>query len=265
MPAPSLVEQATIPLVNISNLTVRYEQNGLTRSEAVRGVTFSLAAGDTLVVLGPNGSGKTTLLRAIAGDVDARVSGGISLCGRSVHEQARHHRAKELAMVYQDPSLGTAAHLTLKEHCDLTAGHGTRKQVTWTQVQARLDSLRTTLDPTQPAGELSGGQRQLFALLLAVLSAPKILLLDEPTSALDARHAGLLLGIIEEFSQSLDASTILVTHDLREALQLGNRLMVLSGRGEVHALLSPAEKVSLDEHALLALLTEATSAAWTIA
>lgn len=251
------------PLVQVSGLTVRYERNGSAAIEALRGVTFSLRERDTLVVLGPNGSGKSTLLHAIAGGLSAQISGGITISGRSILEQSPHQRAHRIAMVYQDPARGSAAHLTLKEHCDLTTSFGGRERVTWAQVQSRLESLGTSLDPKQPAGELSGGQKQLFTLLLAVLSSPKILLLDEPTSALDARHTALLLGAIEEFARSPVAATILVTHDLVEARRLGNRLMVLTARGEVHRVVDTAEKVGLDERGLMDLLTQATSAAWT--
>lgn len=250
------------PVVQVSGLTVRYDRNGSTGTDAVRNITFGVSEGDTLVILGPNGSGKSTLLHAIAGAIDAAVRGDIQVLGRSVRGEPTHRRARAIAMVHQDPGRGTAAHLTLREHCELTAATVGRRRVTWNQVASRLQSLGTALDARQLAGELSGGQRQLFTVLLAVLSAPRILLLDEPTSALDARHAALVLDVVREFSGA-ETATIMVTHDLSEARQIGDRLLVLGARGEVQALLERTAKDGLDEGGLRDLLTEASATAWT--
>lgn len=252
----------TAPVVQVSDLTVRYDRNGSAGADVLREVTFAVSEGDTLVILGPNGSGKSTLLHAIAGALDGAVRGDIQVLGRSVLGEPRHRRASAIAMVHQDPGRGTAAHLTLREHCELTTATAGRRRVTWEQVALRLHSLGTTLDARQLAGELSGGQRQLFTLLLAVLSAPRILLLDEPTSALDARHAALVLDVVREFSGAQTA-TIMVTHDLSEARQIGHRLLVLNARGEVQALLDRTAKAAVDEARLRDLLTEASATAWT--
>ncbi len=252
----------TTPAIQVSDLCVRYGRNGSAGTDVLHNVSFSVLGGETLVVLGPNGSGKSTLLHSITGELDGAVRGEVCVLGRSVLGEPRHRRARMIAMVYQDPSRGTAAHLTLREHCELTGAMAGRCRVTWEQVASRLDSLGTTLNSRKLAGELSGGQRQLFTLLVAVLSAPRILLLDEPTSALDARHAALLLGVIREFSGPQTA-TIMVTHDLTEARQIGDRLLVLNARGEIHAIVEAKEKATLDDRALQSLLTEASASAWT--
>ena len=249
-------------LLAISNLGVRYVGNGSADVIALQGVSFSLLAGETLVVVGPNGSGKSTLLHAIAGSLRARVSGRVELAGDSLLAQPVHRRARSLAMVHQDPMRGTAARLTLAEHCALTARRGDRRPVSWTMVEDRLRTSGTALDPHRPAAELSGGQRQLFTLILAVLAGPPLLLLDEPTAALDARHSALVRDVIGEFGRRVDGGALLVTHDLEEALGLGSRLLVLNARGEPHVLLDRDGKSSLDEPALRDLLTRATAAAW---
>jgi len=243
-------------------VSVRYDRNGSAQTVAVKNVTFDVSEGDTLIILGPNGSGKSTLVQAIAGATDATVSGEIQVLGRSVRDEARHRRARMMAMVHQDPGRGTAAHLTLREHCDLTAATTGRRRVSWDQVASRLQALGTTLNAGHLAGELSGGQRQLFTVLLAVLSAPRILLLDEPTSALDGRHAALVLDVVREFSGP-ETATIMVTHDLAEACEMGNGLLVLNAKGEVQTLLDRAAKAVLDEHSLRDLLTAASATAWT--
>ncbi len=252
----------TAPVIQVRDLRVRYSRNGSADTDVLRNVSFCVSEGETLVVLGPNGSGKSTLLHAITGELDGLVSGEIHLIGRTALSEPRHRRARAVAMVYQDPSRGTAAHLTLREHCDLTVAMAGRGRVTWERVASRLESLGTSLNPRDLAGELSGGQRQLFTLLLAVLSAPRILLLDEPTSALDARHAALVLDVIREFSGPRTA-TIMVTHDLMEASQIGQALLVLNARGEVQTLLEEEAKASLNEAALRSLLAEASASAWT--
>lgn len=223
-------------------------------------MTISLSEGDALVIVGPNGSGKSTLLHAIAGSVEADLSGEIRLFGRRVDRELQHRRAQALALVHQDPSRGTAAHLSLREHCELTTARTGRRAVDWSQVAERLDALGSTLDSRAPAGELSGGQRQLFALLLAVLSRPKLLLLDEPTSALDARHAALVLQIMQDFSKRQDAATVLVTHDPAEACRFGSRLLVMDARGQVFASFDAEHKLLLDERKVVDILGRASSA-----
>lgn len=230
--------------------------------EALRGVSVALEPSDCLVVVGPNGSGKSTMLHAIAGTLEARAFGEIALRGRSLVTQRQHQRARRIALVHQDPARGTAAHLSLQEHCRLTAGVAERQPVAWDEVYSRLEALGTHLEPARLAGQLSGGQRQLFTVLLAILSRPSLLLLDEPTSALDTHHQSLVLDVIEEHVARGNHATILVTHDIVEALRLGNQLLVLGAHGDVQALLSPHEKIALDEPALRTLLTRATSAAW---
>lgn len=249
------------PLLRISDLTVRYNR-AIPPREVLRGVSVSLDAGDCLVVVGPNGSGKSTMLHAIAGSLEGHASGAMALRGRSLGVEPQHRRARQIALVYQDPSRGTAAHLSLREHCRLTTAVAGRQPVAWIEMSKRLEALGTQLEGDRLAGELSGGQRQLFTVLLAILSSPSLLLLDEPTSALDAHHQALVLDAVEGHVAQGRHATIFVTHDVSEALRLGNRLLVLSARGDVQAALGPGEKARLDAPSLRALLAQATSVAW---
>lgn len=249
------------PVLRISDLSARYGQS-LSGREVLRHVSLELETGDCLVVVGPNGSGKSTLLHAIAGTLEGQVTGDIELLGRKLLLESRHRRARRISLVHQDPGRGTAAHLSLKEHCRLTTTIPGRTPVGWPQVAAQFESLGTLLEPGRLAGDLSGGQRQLFTVLLAVLSAPHLLLLDEPTSALDARHQAMVLNVVDSYISAGGHATIVVTHDLGEAVRLGNRLLVMGARGEPVALLGPGEKKSLDKSGLKALLARATTAAW---
>ena len=257
---------AASPLLSVSALGARYPGNGSAGVEALRQVSFSLSPADMLVVVGPNGSGKSTLLHALAGDAPAQVSGTATLAGQDLLALPMHHRMRHVALVHQNPARGTAAHLTLREHCALTISSGAgRRPVDWSAVAGRLRATGTALDPDQPAGELSGGQRQLFTTVLAVLSGPRLLLLDEPTSALDTRHSTLVREVIADFRKRDRSASVLVTHDMTEALRFATHLLVLTARGEVHALLDADRKSALTADALRDLLTAASATAWTSA
>ena len=251
------------PLLDVSALSVRYPGNASAGIDALRRVSFSVPAGQMLVVVGPNGSGKSTLLHTLTGVAPPPTSGTARLAGLDLLRLPVHRRARQIAIVHQNPAHGTAAHLTLREHCALTARGASRRSVTWSAVAARLRPTGTSLDPDQPAGDLSVGQRQLFTIVLAVLSVPRLLLLDEPTSALDTRHTALVQHVIADFAHRPQSASILVTHDLTEALRLGSHLLLLTARGQVHALLHPDRKQALTAASLQHLLTQATAAAWT--
>ena len=214
------------------------------------------------MVVGPNGSGKSTFLNAVSGSLESQATGDIVFCGRSIGAESPYQRARRIALVHQDPVRGTAAHLSLEEHCRLTSVMTERLPVTWADVSAKLESLGTHLEPKQLAGELSGGQRQLFTVILAVLSQPKVLLLDEPTSALDARHQASVLAIIQNHVARGDNATVYVTHDLSEVLQTGNRLLVFEAGGRIHRLLDEPEKDGITIKALRDMLASAASATW---
>lgn len=245
----------------MEGLFVRYTRNA-TPLEVLHGLNLALAPGECLAVLGPNGSGKSTLLHAINGTLDGACEGRITVAGALLAGKPQHVRARHVALVHQDPARGTAAHLTLREHCRLTAALGVRSRVTWRAVADRLGTLGAQLDPGRLAGELSGGQRQLLTVLLASLSTPSLLLLDEPTSALDGRHQELVLGVVADFIAARRGATILVTHDPQEALRLATRILVLSAKGQVHALVDEAAKAALDLAGLREILNDSANAAW---
>ncbi len=221
------------PLLEVRDLSVTYDAGAAGARPALRGVSFALEPGDFLVVLGPNGSGKTTLLNALSGSPGAQVKGTIRWRARSVAGDPPHIRSRTLSRVYQHPAQGSCSHLTLREHCVFSQLVKGKRGVTWTRVAEALDSAGTTLNPDQHVRTLSGGQRQLFTLLLGVLSEPELLLLDEPTASLDRRYEELVLKTVEGYAADPEHVTILVTHDLDQAVRCGNRILVLTDRGEV--------------------------------
>ena len=250
------------PLLWLSNLTVRYAASGSPGVVALRDVSLVLNPGDMCVVVGPNGSGKSTLLHTITGSSTGTASGIAKLDDSPLFDQPMHRRARSLAIVHQDPMRGTAARLNLEEHCALTVPYRHRKAVTWAAVDQRLRALGTRLDPDRPAQDLSGGQRQLFTIILAVLAEPRLLLLDEPTASLDTRHQGFVRHVLQDFAERADSASILVTHDLENALKFGTQMLVLDARGATHLYLEPDEKSTLTDSSLRDHLAAAASVPW---
>ncbi len=248
-------------LLSVSDLAVAYDRAGA-RHVVLERFSLSLGEGDCLALLGPNGCGKSTLLHAIAGTVQGRATGRIAVDGRDLMGVPAYRRAAQIALVHQDPSRGTAAHLSLEEHCRLTAATGARRAVSWREAQARLRELDVPLDGARLAGELSGGQRQLFTVVLAVLSRPRVLLLDEPTAALDVRHQRQVQEVIRDFAAEGASATVLVTHDPGEALATCNRLVMLSSHGRAHLDLAGAALKGRTSSDLVQAMAEAIAASW---
>lgn len=230
------------PGLEIRDLSVSYEApSGPGRKAVLDHLSLRFFPGDYVVLLGANGSGKSTLLHAIAGTMRGEVAGEIVWNGRSISTMAPFRRARFLGRIDQDPLASGAAHLTLIEHCQLSEMVRGRRAVAWRDVSDALQATGTSLDPKQPLRTLSGGQRQLFVLLLATLSRPEVLLLDEPTSALDASYTQVVLRSIQGFADS-GRLVVLVTHDLDEAMGQGNRIVVLGSDGTVVADLSGRDR-----------------------
>ena len=203
---------------------------------ALADVTLSLAAGDFAVVIGSNGAGKSTLLNAIAGEV--RVdSGRIEIDGRDVTAEPTHRRAAAIARVFQDPSVGTAGPMTIEENLALAERRGARNGLRLglsssarRRYRNRLAAIGLGLEDRlgQKVELLSGGQRQSLALLMAVLTTPKLLLLDEHTAALDPKTANVVMQATTQAVAHDRLTTLMVTHNMQHALDYGNRLIMMN-------------------------------------
>jgi putative ABC transport system ATP-binding protein len=202
---------------------------------ALRGVSLDLAAGEFVTVIGSNGAGKSTLLNIAAGTI--RPDGGaVRIDGRDVTALADHQRARDVARVFQDPMAGTAPHMTIEENLAIAygrgAGRGLRRGVTAAKrdfFARELATLELGLEGRLKAkvGMLSGGQRQALSLLMATFSEPKILLLDEHTAALDPQRAALVARLTAEAVERHRLTTLMVTHNMEQALRLGTRLVMM--------------------------------------
>lgn len=226
---------------------------------ALQGVDVSIDEGSFVIVIGGNGSGKSTLLNAVAGTfaVDA---GTIRLDGNDVTRWPEHRRAALVGRVFQNPFSGTAPTMSIAQNLALAARRGQRRGLGWTlkarlrdELRARVASLNMGLQDRmdQPIGSLSGGQRQALTLLMASWLKPKILLLDEHTAALDPKSADLVISLSDTIIARDRLTTLMVTHSMAQASNLGDRLVMMH-RGRVLHDFRGAEKTRLRADDLLA-------------
>jgi len=201
----------------------------------LKNLNFHIEAGDFVTVIGGNGAGKSTLLNVICGV--HKVDGGkIVLDGCNITYQNEWERAKLLGRVFQDPMMGTAANMSIEENLAMAYRRTKRRGLSWgitddermfyKEVLKKLD-LGLENRMTSKVGLLSGGQRQAVTLLMATLQKPKLLLLDEHTAALDPKTAAKVLQLTEEFVNADKLTTLMITHNMKDAIRLGNKLIMM--------------------------------------
>ena len=213
--------------------------NGGTVNErrAIDRVSLKLEDGDFGTVIGGNGAGKSTLLNLIAG-VYPCDGGGIALDGKDLTRRPEHVRAGLISRVFQDPMRGTAADMEIEENLAMANRRGKKRGLRWeitkeerALYRERLRALGLGLEDrlTAKAGLLSGGQRQALTLLMATLQRPRLLLLDEHTAALDPKTARNILALTERIVTENRLTSLMVTHNMRDAVRMGNRLVMMDG------------------------------------
>ena len=231
--------------------------------QALRGVSLTLNDGDFCTVIGGNGAGKSTMLNAVAGTfpVDA---GTISIGGTDVTHLPEFKRAKFIGRVFQDPMMGTAPTMQIIENLALAARRGQSRGLKWgitkaekEQYQELLHGLDLGLEDrlTSKVGLLSGGQRQALTLLMASLQKPKLLLLDEHTAALDPKTAAKVLELSDRIVEENHLTTMMVTHNMKDAIAHGNRLIMMYD-GRIVIDVSGEEKKKLTVPQLLELFSK---------
>ncbi len=226
---------------------------------ALRGVSFEIAEGSFVVVIGTNGSGKSTLLNAVAGTVMLDC-GRIMLGTRDVTGWPEHRRARVIGRVFQNPLSGTAPGMSVAENVALAARRGQTHGLGWAlparrraEIAARVRELGMGLEErlTNDIAGLSGGQRQALTLLMATWTRPHLLLLDEHTAALDPKSAALVVRLTHAIVSAQKLTTLMVTHSMHQAVELGDRLIMVH-RGRIIADISGAAKRALRASDLLA-------------
>jgi putative ABC transport system ATP-binding protein len=222
-------------MLSLKGVTKTFNRGTVNEKPALTGVNLDLDAGDFVTIIGGNGAGKSTLLNSIAG-VFPLDGGTIVLDGRDVSRLPEHRRAADLGRVFQDPMRGTAADMQIDENLALAARRGQHRGLSWgiskeerDGYHERLMELDLGLEDrmTSKVGLLSGGQRQALTLLMAVLKKPKLLLLDEHTAALDPKTASKVLSLTQKLVAENHLTTLMVTHNMHDAIRLGNRLIMM--------------------------------------
>ena len=222
-------------MLKLFNISKTFNHGTITEKRAIKNINLTLEDGDFVTIIGGNGAGKSTLLNLIAG-VHFTDTGSIILDGMDWTGKHEYFRAKYLGRVFQDPMMGTAANMEIQENLAMAMRRGKRHGLAWhiqpaekALYKEKLALLDLGLEDrmSAKAGLLSGGQRQALTLLMATLQKPRLLLLDEHTAALDPKTAKKVLELTEEFITRDKLTTFMVTHNMRDAIRYGNRLIMM--------------------------------------
>ena len=250
-------------MLEIQNIYKTFNAGTVNEKRALNGVSITLNDGDFVTVIGGNGAGKSTLLNAVAGvwPVD---EGRISIDGVDVTRLPEHKRAKYVGRVFQDPMTGTAATMQIEENLALAMRRGQGRTLRMGTTKAEREQYKELLKIldlglearlTSKVGLLSGGQRQALTLLMATLRKPKLLLLDEHTAALDPKTAAKVLDTTEKIVQRDSLTTLMITHNMRDAIAHGNRLIMMYD-GRIAIDVAGEEKQRLTVEGLLEMFSK---------
>lgn len=257
-------------MLDIINVEKTFNPGTVNEKKALNGIDLHLDDGDFVTVIGGNGAGKSTMLNMVAGvyPVDC---GQIIVDGVDVTKLPEHKRAKYLGRVFQDPMTGTAADMQIEENLALAARRGARRTLRagiTAKERKEYKELLKILDLgleqrlTAKVGLLSGGQRQALTLLMATLKKPKLLLLDEHTAALDPKTAKKVLDITEEIVTRDKLMTIMITHNMADAIRVGNRLIMMH-EGRIVVDVKGEEKKKLTIEQLLQMFEASSGSQFT--
>ena len=252
-------------MLEIKDIYKTFNAGTINEKRALNGVNLNLNPGDFVTIIGGNGAGKSTTLNAIAG-VWGIDKGNIIIDGTDITKLSEHKRALFLGRVFQDPMNGTAATMGIEENLALALRRGTLRTLKpginnserklYRDLLLRLGlGLEDRL--TSKVGLLSGGQRQALTLLMSTLKRPKLLLLDEHTAALDPKTARKVLELTEEMVNEQHLTALMVTHNMKDAIQIGNRLIMMNS-GHIIYDVEGEEKKKLTVEDLLAKFSEAS-------
>ena len=251
-------------MLNINHIAKTFNPGTITEKRALTDVDLKLNEGDFVTIIGGNGAGKSTTLNAVAG-VFTVDKGTIEVDGVDVTRLPEFKRAKYLGRVFQDPMTGTAATMNIEENMALAMRRGEKRTLRWGISNMERDMYREQLRTlglgledrmSSKVGLLSGGQRQALTLLMAALRTPKLLLLDEHTAALDPKTAAKVLELTEKIAAEQKLTAMMVTHNMKDAIAMGNRLIMMNA-GRVVVDVRGEEKKKLTREDLMQLFEKA--------
>ena len=254
-------------MLELNDLHKTFNPGTVNEKVALNGVSLRMEAGDFATIVGSNGAGKSTLFNAITGGFIAD-EGSITLGGQDITFTPEFERSRVIGHLFQDPLKGTAPNMTIEENLALaylragTAPHAifsriSRKDKALFREKLALLDMGLEDRMKQPVGLLSGGQRQALTLLMASLKQPKLLLLDEHTAALDPKTADKVLALSDQIVQENNLTTLMITHNMKDAIAHGNRLIMMDA-GRVVVDISGEDKKKLTVPDLLALFSRAS-------
>ena len=252
-------------MLKVTDVKKTFFKGTVNEKKAIRGISLTLNDGDFCTVIGSNGAGKSTLLNLIAGAL-IPDEGLIEIDGKDVTRMPEYKRAKYIGRVFKDPMKGTAAGMQLQENLMLADRRGLCHRLRWAFTPSReqyyqnlVARLGLGLENRMTAriGLFSGGQRQAVTLLMATMRRPEVLLLDEPTAALDPKTAETVLNLVNQIVTEQKLTTLMITHNMRDALRLGNRLIMMND-GKIIADYNEEQKKELTIDMLLRKFEEVT-------
>ncbi|MBE6637319.1 MAG: ABC transporter ATP-binding protein [Ruminococcaceae bacterium] len=254
-------------MLELRNITKIFNAGTVNEKTALSQLSLTLNPGDFVTIIGGNGAGKSTMLNVVAG-VYSTDEGEIYIDGVNVTSLPEHKRAQYIGRVFQDPMMGTAADMWVEENLAIADRRGKRRGFKWAITKQDKEAYREAIAEldlglenrmTTKMGLLSGGQRQAITLLMATLKRPKILLLDEHTAALDPKTAAKVLEITDRLITENNLTALMVTHNMKDAIAHGNRLIMMNA-GQIVLDVSGEEKKNLTIEILLEKFSQASGA-----
>ena len=245
-------------MLRIDNITKSFENELGEVKNVFNGLNLNIEQGDFISIIGSNGAGKSTLLDTITGNITPD-SGKINIDGKDITNMPKHKRGSFISKVYQNPSVGTAPSMTVFENLSMADNKGKTFGFSLGLNKKRKEYYRSLLKELGLGIEnqmdtevksLSGGQRQCLALIMATLNKPKVLLLDEHTAALDPKTSKIIMDKTKEIVEKNNISTLMITHNLQDAIKYGNRLIMLHN-GEIILDIKGEDKQKLTPEKLL--------------
>ena len=253
-------------MLKVENISKVFNKDTVNEKKAITNLNLHLNEGDFLTIIGSNGAGKSTLLNCIAGTYQID-DGSIVLDGNDITKLKQFERAKYIARVFQDPLLGTAADMEIQENLSLALHRGEKRNLRYGITNKEKELFKQNLSLlnlhledrlTSKVGLLSGGQRQVLTLLMATIKKPSLLLLDEHTAALDPITARNVLEITDKLVNENHITTIMVTHNMQDAIDYGNRLIMMND-GKIIFDISGEQKKKLKKEDLINKFAQITN------
>ncbi len=247
-------------MLKIEHVNITFNKNTVNERRALQDVSLTLESGDFVTVIGSNGAGKSTLLNVISGTYEAD-SGRVLLDGKNITYLKEHKRARKIGRLFQDPLKGTAPHMTIEENLGLAYSRGKKRGFSLGVKKSDEEFFREKLRELNlgledrlktPMGLLSGGQRQAVTLLMTTIVTPALLLLDEHTAALDPKTAEQVMRLTDEIVKEHQITTLMITHNIKNALEYGNKTLVMS-QGKALMMLEGEERANMTVEKLMEL------------